>query len=117
MRRLVYLCLGYLALALGLIGVAVPLLPTVPLMILAAFFFARGNPALERRIVEHPRLKPHFEAWRTRGAISRRGKAAAIVAFTLSVLAGLILLEFPLMLVPVAAALLGGSWILTRPTA
>lgn len=117
MKRIFYLLLGFVSVALGLIGIVLPLLPTVPLMIFAAFCFARSSPALERRIVEHPALEPHFSAWRQRGAISLRGKAAALVAFTASALLGILLLSFPAMLVPIAAALIGGSWILTRPTA
>jgi len=117
LKRIVFLLLGFLSVALGTIGIFLPLLPTVPLMILAAFCFARSSPALERRLVEHPGLKPHFAAWRERGAISRKGKAAAIAAFTASALLGILLLHFPAMLLPVAAALIGGTWILTRPTA
>ena len=117
MKRIAYLLLGFLSVAVGTIGIFLPLIPTVPLMILAAFCFARSSPALERRIVEHPALKPHVAAWRQRGAISRKGKAAAMAAFGASALLGLLLLHFPMMLLPVAAAIIGGSWILTRPTA
>jgi uncharacterized membrane protein YbaN (DUF454 family) len=115
--RIFYLVIGFAALGLGTIGILVPLLPTVPFMILAAFCFARSSPALERRIVEHPRVKPHISAWRERGAISRKGKTAAMVAFGASALLGVLLLSFPAMLLPLIAALVGGTWILSRPTA
>ena len=117
MQRIFYLVLGFVALALGAVGILVPLLPTVPFMILAAFCFARSSPELERRIVEHPRVSPHLAAWRERGAISSKGKRAALVAFGASGLLGLFLLPFPTMLVPLLAALVGGSWILSRPSA
>lgn len=117
MKRTAYLILGFVSLALGSLGILLPLLPTVPFMILAAFCFARSNPELERRIVEHPKLQEHFTAWRQRGAISRKGKAAALIAFGLSAVVGLLLLHFPLALVPLAAGIIGGSWILSRPTA
>ena len=112
-----YLTLGFLSVALGTIGIFLPLLPTVPLMIFAAFCFARSSPALERRIVDHPAFNPHIIAWRERGAISRKGKAAALVAFGASALLGLLLLHFPAALLPLAAAVIGGGWILSRPTA
>jgi uncharacterized protein len=117
MKRLVYLSIGFVSVALGATGIVLPLLPTVPFMILAAFCFARCSPALERRIVEHPSFGPHILAWRKQGAISRKGKAAALGAFALSALLGFALLDFPAMLLPIAAALIGGSWIVSRPTA
>lgn len=115
MRILVYRLAGLAALMLAFIGLFLPLLPTVPFVLLAAFCFARGNPAWEKRLVEHPRYGPHIVAWRTRGAISRKGKMAAIIAFALSAMLGLLLLALPWSLVPLAAALIGGSWIVTRP--
>ncbi len=117
MRRLLYLCLGFASVGLGAAGVVLPLLPTVPFMLLAAFFFARSSPRLEAWIVDHPRFGPHIRAWRERGAISPRGKRAALFAFAFSAILGLVLLPFPWLLVPAGAALAGGSWIATRPEA
>ena len=115
MVRSLYLIAGLLALVLGAIGLFVPLLPTVPFVILAAFCFARSNRRLEAWLVGHPRFGAHIQAWRSRGAISRRGKRAAFAAFALSVALGLLLLPLPWSLIPLAAALAGGSWIATRP--
>ena len=117
MRRLVYLSLGFASVALGALGVVLPLLPTVPFMLLAAFFFARSSPRLEAWIVDHPRFGPHVRAWRERGAIGPAGKRAAFVAFAASAVLGLLLLPSPWLLAPLAAALVGGSWIATRPEA
>lgn len=47
MKRFLFLILGSLALSLGLIGIVVPGLPTTPLLILAAFGFARSSRHLE----------------------------------------------------------------------
>ena len=113
--RLVYLALGWLSLLLAAAGAVLPLLPTVPFVLLAAFFFARGHPPLEAWLLRHPHFGPHISAWRARGAISRRGKRAALLAFAASAALGLILLELPWALIPAAAALIGGSWIWTRP--
>ena len=109
--------LGFASLALGAAGAVLPLLPTVPFVLLAAFFFARSSPKLEARLLDHPSFGPHIRAWRERGAISRSGKRAAWIAFAVSALLGLVLLPFPWLLVPLAAALVGGSWIATRPEA
>jgi hypothetical protein len=117
MIRAVWFAGGWLALLLGGVGVFLPLLPTVPFVILAAFCFARSSPRLEHWLVSHRRFGPHIQAWRSRGAISRRGKRAALIAFGASAVIGLLLLELPWSLAPTAAALVGGSWIATRPEA
>lgn len=111
-----YLVAGFISLALGALGLALPILPTVPFVILAAFCFARSSPALERRLVEHPVFGPHIHAWRTRGAINRKGKTAAAAAFAFSAAIGLVLLDAPWSLIPAAAAAIGGTWVLTRPS-
>lgn len=112
-----YLAIGLLALLLGTIGLAVPLLPTVPFAILAAYCFARSSPALEQRLTGHPILGPHIDAWRSRGAVSRTGKRSALIAFAVSAAAGLLLLSAPWSLLPALAALIGASWIVSRPNA
>jgi hypothetical protein len=115
--RVAYLITGLFALLLGGIGLFVPLLPTVPFVILAAFCFARSSSRLEQWLVGHQRFGPHILAWRSRGAISGAGKRAAVFAFAASAAAGLAFLALPWSLVPAAAALVGGSWILSRPNA
>jgi len=115
--RLAYILLGALSLLLGLVGAVLPLLPTVPFVLLAAFFFARGHPPVEAWLLRHPRFGPHILAWRSRGAISRRGKRAALLAFAASAAIGLVTLALPWNLVPTLVAMIGGSWIWTRPDA
>ena len=117
MIRAVYFAAGALSLLLGGICLFLPLLPTVPFVILAAFCFARSSPRLEHWLVSHPVFGSHIQAWRSRGAISRKGKRAALFAFAASALIGLVFLDLPWSLVPLAAALIGGSWIAMRPEA
>ena len=117
MIRTGYLVVGLASLEIGAISIFVPLLPTVPFVILAAFCFARSSPRLEQWLLGHERFGPHIHAWRSRGAISPTGKRAAILAFLASAAAGLALLSFPWSTIPAAVALLGGSWVLTRPSA
>ncbi|TVV77228.1 YbaN family protein [Sphingomonas solaris] len=114
-RRRLFNALGITSFVVGSIGIALPLLPTVPFYILAAFLFGKGNPAFERRLLDHPHFGPHIRAWRERGAISRRGKIAAIVMLAGSGVMGLIFLPAPWAYVPAGVALLSGTWIATRP--
>lgn len=103
--------------ALGALGIILPLLPTVPFMILAAFCFARSSPRLERWLVEHRHFGPHIQAWREKGAISRRGKHAATAAFAVSTVIAFVFAPMPAPVFTLAAAAIAGPWIWTRPEA
>ncbi|MEH6790367.1 YbaN family protein [Parasphingorhabdus sp.] len=114
MKRQLYLAAGLISVALGGIGVVLPLLPTVPFMILAAFCFANSSPRLEAWLVDHHVFGGHIRNWRDRRAITRRGKWAATVAFAASCVIALLFVKLPWNLIPIAAALISGSWIWTR---
>jgi uncharacterized membrane protein YbaN (DUF454 family) len=82
MARSVFFCLGCLMLALGFIGIIVPLMPTTIFIILAAWFFARSSPRLEAWLLNHQRFGPTLRAWNESGAVPRRGKVMACVGMT-----------------------------------
>lgn len=91
--RLIWLIAGILSLGAGLIGVFLPLIPTVPFMLLAAFCFARSSERLHDWLVNHPRFGPQIVNWRAHGAISKSAKRLAtfsiLGAFAISLLLGL----------------------------
>lgn len=62
-KRPLYLAAGWLALLLGAIGVALPLLPTTPFVILAAFFFSKGSERLHQKLLNQPTFGPIIKAW------------------------------------------------------
>ena len=112
--RPLYLAIGMICVALGAIGAALPIMPTVPFLLLAVFCIARSNPALEQRILDHPTWGPQVKDWRERRAISRRSKVMAIGA--MSVGAAFTWFTFGIPLIYVSLAVLGvcGTWIATR---
>ena len=116
MRRPLYLLAGWLAFGIGAIGIVLPLLPTVPFWILAAFCFSRSNPRLERWLVENPRLGPHVRGWRERGAINRNGKRAAAAALVISTVLGFLTLSLPWSLIPAACCAGAAAFVLSRPS-
>jgi uncharacterized membrane protein YbaN (DUF454 family) len=71
--------LAYGALALGLVGVVVPGLPTVPFVLLSAFAAARGSQRLHRWLLAHRQFGPMIRDWQAQGAVDRRSKWLATV--------------------------------------
>ncbi len=118
MMRAVWLFLGILSLILGLVGAVLPLLPTVPFLLLAAFCFARSSAKLHHWLTNHPRLGPPIADWTARGAIGTNAKrwatASIAAAFGLSVL-----MDLRVELLAVQATVLLGvlTFIWTRPSA
>lgn len=114
-KRRLYLAGGLASVGLGTIGVFLPLLPTVPFFILAAFCFARSSPALEARLMNHPHYGHHLVAWREKGVVSRRAKWSATTAFVISIIIGFLALSLPWSLIPVGVAAISLTWLWRRP--
>ncbi|WP_439111680.1 YbaN family protein [Lentibacter sp.] len=91
--KLLWVTFGLLCVGLAFIGIVLPLLPTVPFLLLAAFCFARSSERLHNWLVTHPKLGPPILDWQTRGAITPKAKKLATlsvaVVFTLSLILGL----------------------------
>ncbi len=78
--RWLWLTLAYVSLAIGLIGLLVPGLPTTVFVLIAAWAAARGSERLHRWLLTHPRFGNAIGDWQRHGAVSRRGKWAATIA-------------------------------------
>ena len=116
--RWIWVILGLLCVAIAIAGTVLPLVPTVPLLLLAAFFFARSSERLHNWLLSHPTFGPAISDWHERGAIQRRAKWIAslsiFVAFAISVILGL----RPLILIIQAVVLsCVALFIWTRPEA
>lgn len=112
--RSAWLAGGLTSLGLGLIGVVLPIMPTVPFLLLAAFCFARSNPAWEQRLLDHPQYGPSLRQWRERRAIARPAKLGALGAMTVGVGFTWITVGWPWVMISLAVLLVCGSWIWTR---
>lgn len=77
--RIVWVGFAYLFLGLALAGIAVPLLPTTPFLLLALYCATRGSESLQRWMFEHPRFGPMLREWDERQAIPLSGKLLSAV--------------------------------------
>ncbi|MBS3929489.1 MAG: YbaN family protein [Sphingomonadales bacterium] len=114
MKRSLYLGAGLTSLAAGLVGAVLPIVPTVPFLLLAAFCFARSNPAWEQKLLDHPTYGPSLRQWRDRRAIARPAKIGAIGAMSIGAVVTWFTLGWPWVLVSLAVLVLAGGWIWTR---
>lgn len=114
MKRQLYLAGGLLALGLGLVGVVLPIMPTVPFLLVAVYCFARSNPEWEQRILDHPHWGPQVRDWQERRAISRKAKTLAILAMAAGAVFTWYFLGEPYYFISIAILVAAGGWIATR---
>lgn len=79
MTRFVALILAYIFLFLAILGVFLPGLPTVPFLLLTAWFAARGSDRLHRWLYSHPHFGKILIDWEQNRAVSRSSKIVAII--------------------------------------
>ena len=77
--RAVLVVFGTLMLALGIIGIYVPGLPTTPFLILAAACYMRSSERLFNWMIHHPRFGPPLETFLKEKALSLRIKVFSLV--------------------------------------
>lgn len=115
-RIVFWRALALISLVLGIIGIPLPVLPTVPFILLSAWSAGKGWPALEQRLLAHATLGPPIVAWRQYGVVPRRAKYLASAMMLLSALL-LLLSAAPLVLKWLLPCflLLVGMWLWQRP--
>lgn len=118
MKRIGFLIVGYLLIAIGFVGAFLPIMPTTPFLILAAGCFARSSPRLERWLLGHPRFGPLLQNWRERGAIPRKAKALSCTGMAVGYSAFWLVStpSAPLAAGVTALILVGTVFVLSRPT-
>lgn len=80
-----YIAAGFVCVALGIAGIPLPLLPTTPFLLLAAFCFARGSERWHHWLMTHPMLSPYILAFQDKRGLTRAQKLriAGLVSMTL----------------------------------
>jgi uncharacterized membrane protein YbaN (DUF454 family) len=108
--------MGLAFLAIGAVGVVLPILPTTPFLLLAAYSFARSSPKLHDWLLGHSIFGPLIRNWTEFGSIDRRSKFVAILVILLTPIVTVIIgvpwwaLASQLLVLGIAA-----TFILTRP--
>jgi uncharacterized membrane protein YbaN (DUF454 family) len=71
--------LGWISVALGIMGIFLPLLPTTPFLLLAAACFVRSSPRFYQWLVEHPRLSGYILPYLNGTGIPKKSKVVTIL--------------------------------------
>lgn len=74
LRIAVWRTVAIIFLLLALIGVALPVMPTVPFLLVAAWAGGKGWPVLEQKLLAHPTYGPQIQQWRDYGVVRRTPK-------------------------------------------
>lgn len=76
--KIALVILGVVSLGLGILGIFLPLLPTTPLLLLAAWCFVRSSPRLYDWLLNHPHLGEYIRNFREHHAIPLRVKIVSV---------------------------------------
>lgn len=114
--RAFWIIAGFTSLGVGIAGIVLPLVPTVPLILLAGFCFSKSSQRYHDWLLNHKRFGPMIVAWRAGGIIHRPAKWRATgmigLAFALSILLGAPVYVLVVQVLVLSAALI---FIWTRP--
>lgn len=83
LKRLIYLIVGFISLALGCIGIALPILPTVPFLLLTAFCFANSSERLHTWFLGTKLYKKHLESFVQKKGMTKQTKWGIIIPVTI----------------------------------
>ena len=77
--KTICIILGTVSLALGIIGIFLPLLPTTPFLLLTAALYFRGLPRLYQWLLNHKHFGPYIRNFRENKAIPLRAKIISLL--------------------------------------
>jgi uncharacterized protein len=93
-KRIFLLFVGSISLALGVLGIFLPLLPTTPLLLLAVACYLRSSEKLYNWLIGHKYLGPFINNWRQGKGIPTKIKVLSIVFLWISMMFSVILIPY-----------------------
>lgn len=85
-KRTLFLAAGWICVALAVLGIVLPVLPTTPFLLLAAYCFSRSSDRLHAWLLSHRWFGPGIRNYRDGRGMSGRDKAVTLASLWLSIL-------------------------------
>lgn len=105
--RIVFMLLGFICLALGTIGVIIPILPTVPFYLATVFFFVNSSQKLHNWFTGTKLYKKHLESYVQKRGMTVKTKLSIIIPVTIMMTLGFLMM----FRVPVGQIILACVWV------
>lgn len=119
LRKHLLVFIGCFFLALGIIGILLPVLPTTPFLLIASALFSKSSPRLHKMLLRNAWFGPIIQQWEDNKTLSRKIKYKAsfliILFFSISVVYSRDTIHLQLLLVGIALLLLFFLWRLKEP--
>lgn len=116
LARFAWLTLGWTSLGAGALGVVLPVLPTTPFVIVAAFAFGKASPRLRTWLASNRHFGPVISDWQTNGAIAPRFKIMAMIMMAAVFVVSLVLsMPTHVLAIQAIGIVAAAGFILTRP--
>ncbi len=106
-KKMVYIILGCIGLGIGAVGAVVPLLPSFPFLMLAAFCFARSSERLHTWFVGTKLYKKNLESYVAGKGMTKATKAKILTTVTALMAFGFVMMSE----VPVGRIVLAIVWV------
>ncbi len=106
-KKIIYLSIGFVGLGLGAVGSVVPILPTFPFLLIAAFGFGKSSERLDRWFKNTKLYKNNLESYVKGRGMSIKTKVRIIVTVTILMTIGFLMMNA----VPVGQTILFFVWI------
>ena len=107
LKKIAYIALGCVGVALGALGAVLPLLPAFPFLLLAAYCFGKSSEKLHRWFTGTKLYKNNLESYVQGRGMTRQAKIRVITTVTAVMSIGFVMM----VRVPVAQIVLGCVWV------
>ena len=86
MKKTLYIIIGSLLVVLGTIGIFVPLLPTTIFLLLASYFFMKGSPKLNEKLLGNKYLGKYIKDYKENRGMPLKSKISSVIMLWISIL-------------------------------